>query len=103
MSWLLRLLFGPPVPRVSGDEARALLDQGAILLDVRTAGEFARDALPGALNIPVSSLGRRLEDLPRDRAVVVYCLSGSRSRRAARKLLDAGFAEVHDLGRISSW
>jgi rhodanese-related sulfurtransferase len=83
--------------RISGAEARALVARGAQLLDVRSEAEFGAGGLPGAENIPVQSLERRLDELDRERPIVVYCASGMRSARAADLLRGAGF-DVHDLG-----
>lgn len=86
-------------------EARALVDRGATLLDVRTWPEWERGHLEGAMLIPVQELTSRLAELPRDRAVVVYCASGRRSARAAEMLRRAGY-EAHDLGGMpaaSTW
>ena len=89
---------------VSGAEARRLVASGARLVDVRTEGEFAAGHVPGAVNIPVQELGRRVGELePKDRPVVLYCRSGSRSSRAAHMLRSAGFSHVHDLGGMSRW
>jgi len=83
--------------RVSGADARALVEDGALLLDVRSEGEFGAGGLPGAKNIPVQVLSARLGELEKDRPIVVYCASGMRSSRAASVLRAKGF-EVHDLG-----
>lgn len=89
---------------VSGSEARGLVEAGARLLDVRTPGEFADGHLDGAINIPLGDLDRRMSELdPKDRPIVVYCRSGSRSARAADKLEGAGYNAVHDLGAMSRW
>lgn len=89
---------------VTGPEARQLVAAGARLVDVRTPEEFAERHLPGAINIPVQELARRMGELePRDRPLVLYCRSGSRSARAAKLLGDAGFGAVHDLGAIGRW
>lgn len=76
---------------------------GAVLVDVRTDGEFRAGHLDGAVNIPVQTLESRLGELEKDRAVVVYCRSGSRSARAKRILEQHGFAKVLDAGAMSSW
>ncbi|GIV85111.1 MAG: hypothetical protein KatS3mg052_2118 [Candidatus Roseilinea sp.] len=73
------------------------------LVDVRTAEEFKSGHIPGAINIDVQTLARRLDDIPRDRAVVLYCRSGNRSSYAAHILQRAGYAEVYDLGGIGDW
>lgn len=89
---------------VTGPEARRLVENGARLVDVRTPEEFAVAHVPGAVNIPVQDLGRRMEELePKDQPVVVYCQSGNRSGRAARLLEDAGYTKVHDLGAMNRW
>lgn len=99
--FVLRMLLARG-SRVSSADARRLVDEGALLLDVRSPGEVSRGCLPGAKNIPVQSLSGRLGELEKDRAVVVYCASGMRSSRAAGVLKGAGF-DVHDLGPMSAW
>jgi len=97
-------LMWPKGGDVSGSEARALVDKGALLLDVRTPGEFAGGHIEGAVNIPVQELGQRLAELgDKDRPIVVYCRSGKRSSRAAGVLKGAGHGAVHDLGAMSRW
>ena len=61
------------------------------LLDVRTPEEFAESHIPGAVNIPVDELRRRLGEVPRDREVAAYCQVGQRGYLATRILLQAGF------------
>ena len=95
-------LMWPKGGDVSGSEARALVAKGALLLDVRTPGEFAMGAIPGAKNIPVQSLAGRLGELSKERAIVVYCASGMRSASALSLLRRSGF-EVYDLGPASRW
>jgi len=88
----------------SPEEARKLVADGALLLDVRTEGEFSSGHLPKATNIPLHELGAKLDKLgSKERAIVVYCLSGSRSSAAARVLRGAGFAKVANLGSMSRW
>jgi rhodanese-related sulfurtransferase len=90
--------------RVSGHEARELVEGGAVLIDVRTPQEFAAGHIEGAKNIPVQELEQRLDDVgARDGSVVVYCRSGARSKRAARILEGAGFTDVYDLGPKTAW
>jgi rhodanese-related sulfurtransferase len=80
-----------------------LVKNGALLLDVRSPGEFNSGHLDGAVNIPIDQLGRRMAELgPKTRAVVVYCQSGGRSRAAAQMLSGAGY-QVHDVGPMSAW
>jgi NADPH-dependent 2,4-dienoyl-CoA reductase/sulfur reductase-like enzyme/rhodanese-related sulfurtransferase len=74
-----------------------------LLLDVRTAGEFAEGAIPGALNIPVDSLRERLGELPKDKELLVYCRVGLRGYLAARILSQAGYKARNLSGGWLTW
>jgi phage shock protein E len=103
---LASLLFvGAASTTTSSAEARALVKQGALLLDVRTLGEYSEGHLEGAVNVPVQTLeaGVPLDSSKKDQDVVVYCRSGHRSAKAASLLKSAGFTKVHDLGAMSNW
>ena len=71
---------------------------GAQLVDVRTAGEYAGGHVPGTLNIPLQELDALVRELDPDRWVVVACASGTRSAFAARKLKALGFQKVMNAG-----
>ena len=68
-----------------------------LVLDVRAEDEVAEVAIEGSVNIPLSRLLDRLDELPRDRPIVVHCSSGYRSSTAASILRRAGFEHVADL------
>ncbi|HOU93518.1 MAG TPA: rhodanese-like domain-containing protein [Polyangiaceae bacterium] len=87
---------------VDGGEAQTLVANGALLVDVRTASEYAAGHVDGAVNLPLAELPDRLAELDASRAVVVYCQSGNRSSQAATLLCDAGYT-VYDLGPMSNW
>lgn len=89
-------------PRVSGAEARQLVKDGALLLDVRTEEEFVDGHIEGARNVPVAGLRAAMAQLPRDRPLVVYCAVGSRSAMAAEILHTAGY-DVRNLGPMAAW
>ncbi len=72
-------------------------DQPLFVLDVRTPSEFIAGHIPGAMNIPVDALRSRLDLLPRDREIAVYCQVGQRGHLATRMMLQAGFA-VRNIG-----
>ena len=76
------------------------IQAGAKIVDVRSPGEFAGGAYPGAVNIPLQVLGSRLQDIPRNRPVVLYCASGMRSASAARLLAKAGYEQVLNAGGL---
>ena len=89
---------------VSVEEAQRLVREGATLVDVRTRSEFAAGHIEGAVNIPVQELDGRAGELgAREKPLVLYCRSGARSSRAASRLKEQGFTQVHDLGAMSRW
>jgi phage shock protein E len=89
---------------IQGGDARKLVASGARLLDVRSPEEFAGGHLPGAVNIPVQELERRLAEVgPTDGDLIVYCRSGHRSSRATDLLRQHGFTKVHNLGPMTAW
>ncbi|MDP3450024.1 MAG: rhodanese-like domain-containing protein, partial [Anaerolineaceae bacterium] len=66
--------------------------------------ELQISALPNAIHIPAEQLMERLGDLDRERALVVFCRNGTRSRRALHQLKAAGFTQVQNLtGGINAW
>jgi phage shock protein E len=80
----------------------ALKSEGATLVDVRSVGEFSHANAPGTLNIPLPELGSRLNEIPKDKPVVVCCASGSRSGMAKLLLLKNGYRNVHNIGNWSN-
>ena len=68
-----------------------------LVLDVRSAKEFERGHLQGAIHVPVDELRGRLHELPRDRPLVVACRSGFRGHLALRILVQSGFGAVQNL------
>ena len=65
-----------------------LIGDGALVVDVRSKIEAAIGIAPGATNIPLSALKRRMDELPRDRDIVLYCGTGARAGKA-KEILDA--------------
>jgi phage shock protein E len=90
--------------RISGSDARALVADGALLVDVRSEGEYADGRIEGSINIPIQELVTRMDELgEKDGVIVLYCQSGGRSAMAKRLLESNGFTDVHDLGGIGRW
>lgn len=79
-------------------------DKEIYIIDVRTSVEYSNGHIPTALNIPLSSISS-IQNTISDKTVeiIVYCQSGSRSRKAAESLLELGYQEVYDLGGIINW
>jgi len=71
--------------------------EGSFILDVRSSTEWGEGHVPGATHIPLGSLPRRLDELPRDKAIAVHCQGGGRSPIATSILQAAGFKGVVDL------
>ena len=79
-----------------GDDL-ARLGSGDVIVDVRSAAEYANGHLPQALNIPHTQLRKRLAEIPRGRPVRLYCASGFRSYLALRVLRQRGWDDVRSL------
>lgn len=77
-----------------------LIDNGAVILDVRTSGEYAGGHIKGSINIPVQALGSQMSKLKKDKPIITCCASGMRSGSARSMLQSAGFTEVYNAG---SW
>lgn len=85
-------------PQLNLEDVLAMpAEQRPLLLDVRTAAEFAAGHLPGAVNISVDDLRNRLADLPRNRPIAAYCQVGQRGYIATRILKQHGF-DVSNIG-----
>ncbi|MFC2159368.1 rhodanese-like domain-containing protein [Actinomycetota bacterium] len=78
-------------------------DEDYLIVDVRTIEEYNSGHLEGALLLPVQELEDRLNELPMDKPIIVYCRSGNRSRTAAEILVNNGFKQIYDMGGISDW
>ena len=85
-------------PTVTYQQAQLLVDQGAQLVDVRSADEYRSNALPGSVNIPLPVIQHALKQLDKATPVLLYCTSGQRSGTARRMLEACGFLQVHNLG-----
>jgi NADPH-dependent 2,4-dienoyl-CoA reductase/sulfur reductase-like enzyme/rhodanese-related sulfurtransferase len=72
------------------------------LLDVRNPPELAVDPVPGAVNIPLPELRSRLEELPKDQEILIFCRSGKRSYYATRILSQKGFRVKNIAGGMLS-
>lgn len=84
--------------------ATRLMNDGAIVLDVRDSNEFAGGHLPNAKNIPVTDLNKRMTELPSGKAVLLVCATGQRSSKAVGTLRKAGRDQVFALsGGLGAW
>lgn len=84
---------------VNAPEAKALMAKksGLVLIDVRTPGEYQQGRLKGAKLIPLYELQQRMQEIPRDKPILIYCAVGARSLQAARFLSSQGYREVYQI------
>ena len=98
---------GTAFQRVTSDEAAKMMaaEKGYIVLDVRTAGEYAGGHIPNAINVPNESINTTPpKELPdKGQRIFVYCRSGKRSHDAAQKLAAMGYGNIVDFGGIMDW
>ena len=91
---------------VNEGEATRLFNDGAFLLDVRASNEYKEGFIGEAKNVSIADLKDRLNLLPKDKnkPILVYCLSGVRSSKAASILVKEGYTSVYNLsGGINAW
>lgn len=76
-----------------------------ILLDVRTAQEYASGHIPGAVNLPNETItSEAIQQLPdKEQLILVYCRSGNRSKQASEKLVNLGYTNIVEFGGINDW
>lgn len=99
----LRKLFTKPYGKVSAQQAAALVDDGALLLDVRESHEWQAGHAPKARHIPLAQLSRRADELPANKPIVTVCRSGNRSARAAAILVGTGRDASNLVGGMHAW
>jgi phage shock protein E len=89
--------------QISFKDALTHLKNGALVIDVRSAGEFSSGHLPKAVNIPIEQLATVLpkQVTDKNRVLLLHCLSGTRSAMAKSKLKSLGYTNVFNLGSFA--
>ncbi|MDG1276731.1 MAG: rhodanese-like domain-containing protein [Algoriphagus sp.] len=90
----------------SGEFHDLMIQPNTVIIDVRSAGEFAGGKIRGARNLDImsSDFSNQVKNLPKDKTYLVYCRSGNRSGQACEIMGDLGFEKVKNLkGGIMSW
>lgn len=92
---------------ITMDEAKKIFETEGdyLILDVRTAGEYASGHIPGAINVANEDI-KDIEpaQLPeKNQVIYVYCRSGNRSKQAAAKLAAMGYTNIIEIGGIMDW
>lgn len=81
-----------------------LMNEGAVLVDVRSASEYAEGHLDNSINLTVDTIAVNIEKMISDKntKIIVYCRSGNRSATAANTLINLGYKNVYDLGAMNN-
>jgi len=107
VGYLAYKMFAPTkgVKQVSTTELKPLLnDRKRFYLDVRTPAEFKGNHIKGFKNIPLQTLNSQLNQIPKDKEVLVICQSGMRSKQAVKVLKKAGYQNVTEVrGGMNAW
>ncbi|MBE1283933.1 MAG: rhodanese-like domain-containing protein [Rhodobacteraceae bacterium] len=100
------------VERIDGARARQLVEEGAVLLDIRDAPELEKTGRAvGSHHVPRGMLEFRADPaspfhdpvLQKDRVIVIHCASGGRAALAGKLLKDMGYAQVFNMGGLNDW
>jgi len=93
--------------KITAQEAKEIIDtkENVIVVDVRTAEEYAEGHIPNAMLIPGTQIGDLAPDMlpDLDQTILVYCRSGNRSAAAAKVLIEMGYTNIMDFGGIKDW
>ncbi len=96
-SYVALNLLGNKFKQVKISEVRSLVESGACIIDVREVPEYNRAHIKGAINIPLSQLRDRLDEIPKDRPLYLHCRSSQRSYNACLALMGNGFDQVYNI------
>jgi rhodanese-related sulfurtransferase len=115
LSTLLTALLALPVsgdsppaqaPTITPTELQARRESGdaPVVIDVRSAAEFATGHIPGAVNIPFDEVAGRISEVEAPNGVALYCMVGPRARMGEAALLASGYESVlHIEGGLAAW
>jgi len=106
ISLIICVLFltacGTGYKTITENEATPLIENNAVIIDVRTGAEFASGYIDGAINVPVENISSINYD--KGTVIILYCASGMRSTQAAKTLVDLGYTNVYNLdGGLINW
>jgi rhodanese-related sulfurtransferase len=82
----------------------SLAEEGALIVDTRTPGEFSNGHVSGAVNIPYDIIAQSIDqyETNKTKTIILYCRSGNRSSYAKQSLISAGYSNVVDAGSIGN-
>lgn len=92
------------VNRITCNEVNDLVSEGAIVVDVRTPGEYETDHIENAINIDSNEIKYVIKGKIKDyeTKIIVYCQTGNRSSESAKILVNLGYKNVYDMGSITT-
>lgn len=89
---------------VNWNEIDRLKEEGAVLLDVRTRGEYEMGTIPGAINIDLNTIRDNLDRIPKGQKIIIFCQAGLRAYVGYRILANNGYKNIYDLsGGFKTW
>jgi phage shock protein E len=90
--------------RIFGERVnlQEVISNGAVIVDVRSKGEFQNGHLRNSINMPVDNLDKTLKKLNKNKPIITCCASGARSASAVRILKSNGFEQVYNGGSWNS-
>lgn len=94
-------LVKPNYMVIKGKEAKTLVKNGAIVLDVRSNEEYKKKHIKGAINLP--SVYVKKINFKSEKPIIVYCSRAKDCRDSANKLIEKGFTNVYSLGSMDNW
>lgn len=90
--------------QISLNKAKEKIENGAYLVDVRSNNEYKKNHIKGAINIPVDEIkNQKRKIISKNDTIIVYCQSGTRSKKATIELIEMGYNHVYDFGSINNW
>lgn len=103
--FIRKFLLTRNIKQYSASEVKEKIrnNKNIILLDVRTKAERSAESIKGSFQIPLNELKNRNSELNKNKEIICYCRSGSRSLSAASQLMKQGFNASNLKGGIISW
>lgn len=107
MGFLSSMFGSKKYKNINNEELQQIIksNKDALILDVRSVGEFRNGHIPKSKNIPVQELSSKVPTLEsyKEDDIIVYCASGARSSSAANILAKNGFTKIYNLGGIGNY
>ncbi len=93
-----------PFSRINPEQAKQMIDSGAMIVDVREPDETKTGHVPGAVLMPVNSVYNRVNELPKDKDLIFICAVGQRSALAAEIAAAMGYSRLFNVdGGTDAW